>query len=114
MASGKGRRNSVEAAAEKDHGEWRARRIVAAGLAVFGITIEELRKTAKSDWRKGLMAEMIQRQTTMKLDWIGKELRMGERSSCCRIIRKVREKFPKQKEWEEKWRDIERISINHA
>jgi len=34
------------------------------------------RKKAESDRRKGLVAELIQRETTVRLDW------MGERSSC--------------------------------
>jgi hypothetical protein len=76
-ASGRRRRSGVEAAAVEDHGEWRARRIAEAGLVVFGVTMPDLRKAAKSDWRKGLMAEMMQRQTTMKLDWISQELENG-------------------------------------
>jgi len=113
-ASGGGSRSGMEAAAAEDHGKWRAQRIMEAGLAVFDVTMPELRRTAKSDWRKGLMAEMIQSQTTMKLDWISRELRMGDRSSCCRIIRKIREDLPRQREWAEKQKAIEIMSINHA
>lgn len=42
-------RSRVESAATKDHGEWLARRIVDAGLLVFGVSVEELKNAAKSD-----------------------------------------------------------------
>jgi hypothetical protein len=41
-------------------------------------------------WRKGVIAEGIQAQTTMKLDWIRGELHMGGRSNCARTIRLIR------------------------
>lgn len=70
--AGRMKRRGIQSAAAKDHGEWQARRIVDAGLLVFGTSSAELKNAAKSDWRKGPLAEMIQRQTTMKLAWIAK------------------------------------------
>jgi hypothetical protein len=114
QASGRRKVGGVAAAAAEDHGKWRARRIVKAGLAVFDTTMPELRRAAKSDCRKGLMPEMIQCQTTMKLDWISAELRTGDRSSCSRIIRTLRENLPQQRERTEKQKVIEKMSMNHA
>ena len=50
-------------------------------MEVFGFPAKDLRAVAKSDWRKGILAEMIQRETTMTLDWISEKLAMGDRSS---------------------------------
>ena len=112
--AGRMKRRGIQSAAAKDHGEWQARRLVDAGLLVFGTSSAELKNAAKSDWRKGLLAEMIQRQTTMKLVWISEKLRMGDPSSCCRVIQKVREKLPRQTEWRESQKRIEIMSRNHA
>ena len=79
------------AGVKRDHGERRAERILQAGLEHFGVSREELRSAAKGDWRKGLVASLIQKETIVRLDWISQKLRMGERSSCCRTIRRTRE-----------------------
>ena len=113
-SSGQKRGKGVEAVAASDHGEWRAGKIIEAGLAVFETTLPELKRKAKSDWRKGLLAELIQSQTTMKLDGISERLGMGDRSSCCRTIHKTRKEMPKRREWVEMRRRIDEISINHA
>jgi len=64
----------------RDHGERRAERILEAGLEHFGVSRKELRSAAKGDWRKGLLAALIQKETTVRLDWISESMRMGERS----------------------------------
>lgn len=69
--------------AASDHGEWRAEKIIEAGLAVIETTLPELKRAAKSDWRKGLLAELIQSQTTTKLGGISERIGMGDPSSCC-------------------------------
>ena len=99
--------------AGRGYGEKRGRDLIRAGLEVFGISAKDLKTAAKSDWRKGILAEMVQRETTMTLNWISEKLVMGDRSSCCRIIRRTREGMKDQKEWREWQRQIEK-SINHA
>ena len=69
----------------RDHGKRRAERILQAGLERFGMGRAELQATAKGDWRKGVLAALIQKETTVRLDWISETMRMGQRSSCCRI-----------------------------
>ena len=52
----------------RDHGERWAERILEAGLEHFGVNREELRTAAKGDWRKGLLAALIQKETTVRLE----------------------------------------------
>ncbi len=70
----------------KDHGETRAAQLLAAGLEHFGLSLEELQRCRKGDPRKILLAGLIQAETTVRLDWITEQLRMGTRSACCRLI----------------------------
>ena len=94
LAPGKRRREDGYRGAEiREHGLERARAILAAGCREFGLELEELQKAAKGDWRKALLAELVQSQTTMRLDWIREALNMGDRSSCCRIIRGARQRL---------------------
>ena len=96
----------------RDHGERRAERILQAGLEHFGVSREELRSAAKADWRKGLVASLIQKETTVRLDWISQKLSMGERSSCCRTIRRTREVMQRRKDWIGATRKIQEMSTN--
>ena len=97
----------------RDHGEQRAKRIMEAGLRFFKVSRKQLRAATKSDWRKGVLAEAAQKETTVRLDWISQQLRMGERSSCCRTIRHTREAMNRRKEWRDAKRRILEMSINH-
>ena len=96
-----------------DHGERRAERILEAGLEHFGVRREELRSAAKADRRKGLVAALIQKETTVRVDWISQRLSMGERSYCCRTIRRTREMIESRKDWIGVTRKIQEMSINH-
>ena len=40
-------------------------------------------------------------ETTMKLGWIRERLAMGDRSYCCRLIRKMRERLAQEPTWQE-------------
>jgi REP element-mobilizing transposase RayT len=77
--------------AVEEHGLQRAKDLIKAGLKYYQTTILELRHARKSDPRKALLAEIIQAETCVRLDWISAELRMGTRAGCCRLIRRVRE-----------------------
>lgn len=82
--------NGYYGAQLRDHGERRARALLDAGLQVFGMEAETLRKQPKGDWRKALLAAMIQAETTMKLDWMSEELRMGTRAGVCRLAKEAK------------------------
>ena len=83
----------------REHGERMAEGIVAAGLEVLGIGLEELRAEAKGDWRKGLVAEIVQARTTVRLDWIGERLGMGTRAGICRAVKAARERLGRDEEF---------------
>ena len=83
----------------RDHGEWRAGCLLKAGRKHFALEAEELRSVRKNDWRKAVMAELIQEETTVRLNWIADRLAMGTRSGCCRLIRKTREGLRKKPGW---------------
>jgi len=54
-------------------------------------------KARKGDERKGLLAEIVQAETTVSLDWITDQLPMGTRSGCCRAIGLAREGLKKDR-----------------
>lgn len=83
----------------RDHGERRAERIQQAGLEHFAVSSEQLRSAPKADWRKGLVAALIQKETTVRVDWISQRLSMGERAYCCRTICRTREMMERRKDW---------------
>ena len=76
-----------------DYAEKRARALIRAGLEHFGIDLATLRRSRKGDWRKGLLAAMIQKETTMRLDWITEQLNMGTRASVCRLAGEARKRL---------------------
>ena len=73
-----------------DHAEKRARELIRAALEHFGTDLATLRRARKGDWRKGLLAALIQKETTMRLDWITEQLNMGTRAGTCRIAAEFR------------------------
>jgi hypothetical protein len=87
--------------------------LLAAGLQVLGVDAEGLRGARCNDWRKGLLAEALQAETTVKLDWIRDRLAMGDRSYCCRLIRRTREQLAGKAEWQKLRRRMVEMSINH-
>lgn len=94
-----------------DHGARRAARLIEAGLKVFQVSKEELRAQAKGDWRKGLLAAMIQDETTVRLDWISEELRMGTRAGVCRLAKEARQKMREDRRMVKARKHILEISI---
>ncbi len=69
-----------------DHGERRARAIVGAGLADFGLEACDLPGMAKGAEEKVLIALKVRRETSVRLAWIAAELSMGSPSNvsvCC-------------------------------
>ncbi len=69
--------NGDHGAQFNDYAERRALALIRAALEHFGIDLATLRRAHKADWRKGLLAAMIQKETTMRLDWMTGQLHMG-------------------------------------
>ncbi len=113
FAGGANRREDGYSGVEvQQHDEYRAEQLVAAGLEVFGLRDEEQRRLPCNDWRKRLLAEVVQCETTVKLDWIRRRLDMGDRSYCCRLIRRTRERLAAEPMWQRKRQQVLKMSIN--
>ncbi|MFZ0708450.1 MAG: transposase [Terrimicrobiaceae bacterium] len=76
-----------------DYAEKRAWALIRAGLEHFGTDLATLRRSCKGDWRKRLLAAMIQKETTMRLDWITDQLNMGTRAGLCRLAGEARRRL---------------------
>ena len=63
----------------------------------------------KGDWRKALIAALVQNKTTMKLDWITEQLNMGTRAGVCRRASEARKRLATDHALR---RDFEAISRN--
>jgi len=96
------------------HAEERASRILKSGLEYFAIGESELEEMARSDWRKGIIAGLIQQETTTRLDWISERLKMGVRSGCCRTIGQTRQEMEARKDWQQAHDEILKKSTFHA
>jgi len=94
-----------------DHEERRARSLIEAGLKVFEMSEEELKKQPKGDWRKAMLAAMIAGETTMRLDWISEQLRMGTRAGVCRLAKEAKASLGKDRKLDSTRNVILQISI---
>lgn len=72
-----------------DHGEAEARRLIAEGLARAGMKRRELTKLAKGDIRKARIAARVRATTTMSLQWVANELRMGTAGNVAQACRRL-------------------------
>jgi hypothetical protein len=64
-----------------------AETLATAGWGYFGWNDEDLGDLPKGQ-RKALLASLIQRETTVPLDWTSARLRMGVRAVACRSIKR--------------------------
>jgi hypothetical protein len=71
----------------------RARELIRAALEHFGTDLATLRPARKGDWRKRLLAAMVQKETTMRLDRISDQLNMGTRAGTCRLAAESRKRL---------------------
>ncbi len=90
-----------------DYAEKRARALIRAGLEHFGTDLATLPRARKGDWRKGLLAAMIQKETTVRRDWITEQLNMGTRAGVCRRAGEARKRLAADRALR---REIETIS----
>jgi hypothetical protein len=58
-------------------------------------------------------AALMQKETSVRLDWIREAMRMGQRSSCSRTIRLTREMMPRRNDWIEATEKIREMSRCH-
>jgi putative transposase len=88
----------------QSHGAVMAQRILAAGLAVGGLTYEGLENLRKSDWRKRAVGRAIRLRTTVPTEWIASNLRMGVPSRVALLVAKDPEPS-----WGKSWRSAKEL-----
>ena len=79
---------------ERAHGEEAARQLVAEGLAVAGLTEDDLKRLPGSEARKVAIARRVWEETTVNLRWIADRLQMSSRINASQQIRRQREQPP--------------------
>lgn len=72
--------------------------IIGSGLKLYQLKVEDLQGLPKGDWRKSVIAHVVQKRTTARLDWIADQLGMGSRGYCSRKIKTASETEPGRKE----------------
>ena len=84
----KPRHRSARASGEKRaHGEQEALRLIAEGMAVAGLTEEEMKRLPGSEARKVTIARVVWEQTTMDMKWIAQHLGLRSAANASQQIR---------------------------
>jgi len=83
------RRDSYDGGALRSHGEAEASDLLERGLKVLELGLEELCALPKNDRRKGVLAWLIRRNTTMTSEWVAGQLGMGHISNVSNYTRDI-------------------------
>lgn len=83
------RRESFMGDEIRAHDEDEAERLLSFGLQICGLIEGDLPALRKSDCRKKVIAWLIRRQTSVRVEWITNRLCMGTTSNFSRYIRSV-------------------------
>ena len=73
------------------HDEWKAERLLIAGLEIVGVPADQLPSMRKADPRKNVVAWLIRRNTSINNQWICKKLFMGHASNLARLVQDAEE-----------------------
>ena len=79
-----------DAAVLRDHGEAEARRLLARGLEVVGLTANDLAALPRGDERKAALAAMLRSRTTVSNAWTAQSLFMGHPSRVTHCVKTAR------------------------
>jgi len=91
----KTRHRSGEGSHEKRaHGEQEARRRLAEGLAVAGLSAEDLKNLPGSEARKVAIARAVWEQTTVDMKWLATHLHLRSAANASQQIRRHRQQPP--------------------
>jgi putative transposase len=105
----KPRHRSAKATREKSaHGEQEAGRLVAEGMALAGLTEEDLPRLPGSEKRKVAIASVVWQKTTVKMKWIAERLQLRSAANASQQIRRQRLAPPALPKPLEKWRRLSR------
>jgi hypothetical protein len=70
----------------KDHGEKRARGILAEAMAHYGMTGDELRQDRRGDWRRRSVAWALAKETSVPHAWIAEKLNLKSAANASQQI----------------------------
>jgi putative transposase len=100
----KPRHRSANASSEKRaHGENEARRLIAEGKVIAGLTDEELAELPGSEARKVAIAAVVWGRTTVGMKWIAENLHLRSAANASQQIRRYRQKPHKVSKVLQKW-----------
>ena len=100
----KPRHRSARASQEKRaHGEQEARRLLAEGLAVAGLSEAALKKLPGSDARKVAVARVVWEQTTVDMTWLAGHLHLRSAANASQQIRRHRQHPQKMSKPLQRW-----------
>ena len=92
-----------------DHAEATARLWIERGLKELGMNHEDLPIINKTDWRKAMIVRGVRKHSSVKLEWIARELLMGVRSGVTRAEQMLKVRLKKQREARKIWEKIEKM-----
>ena len=87
-----------------DHAEATARFWIEKGLEELGLSKVDLPTINKTDWRKAMIVRSIRKHSSVKLEWIAKEMHMGVRSGVTRAEQMLKVKLKNQRAVQKMWR----------
>jgi len=85
------------------YGEQTARTIIAEGIAVAGLSEEELKALPGSEARKAAIARLVWERTTMDMKWIAAQLGLRSTANASQQIRRHRKEPPKLPKSLQEW-----------
>lgn len=72
----------------RDHGEKRARAIIAEASAHYGLSVSELGKDRRGPWRRSSVAWALAKETSVPHAWIAEELNLKSAANASQQIRR--------------------------
>lgn len=85
------RRDSFAGTEVQKHDTLEAQRLLDAGLSALGMSAPDLHELRKSDPRKKVLAWLIRKNTSVRNEWIARQVRMGCVSNMSQFVREVEE-----------------------
>ena len=86
-----------------------ARLWIERGLEVLGLSKTDLETINKTDWRKAMIVRSIRKHSSVKLEWIARELHMGVRSGVTRAEQMLKVLLKNKKAVQKTWCKMEEM-----
>ena len=85
------------------HGAQEARRLLVEGMAVAGLSVDDMKKLPGSDPRKVAIARLIWEQTAVGMAWLAAHLHLRSAANASQQIRRHRQQPPKLSKARQRW-----------